>query len=184
MGHRIITLPGVLYIPELARKLIYVSKMDDAGVKTMFEKETRGMVQGELVLLRGAQIRTLYNMIGTTISDGCNSSIVPNIGVEEGKNPTVFGEKTMSWLKRLGHVEKKGLLKLHGKGIVEGMLNYSLDLDFCEHFLYGKWNRVRFSSSTSRAGGILQLVHRDVFGPVTIPSLGKSMYYVSFIDDF
>jgi hypothetical protein len=23
-----------------------------------------------------------------------------------------------------------------------------------------------------------------VFGPVTIPALGKSMYYVSFIDDF
>jgi transposase InsO family protein len=31
---------------------------------------------------------------------------------------------------------------------------------------------------------ILQLVHSDVFGPVSVPSLGKSMYYVSFIDAF
>jgi transposase InsO family protein len=35
-----------------------------------------------------------------------------------------------------------------------------------------------------RAEGILQLVHSDVFGPVSVPSLGKSVYYVSFIDDF
>jgi hypothetical protein len=31
---------------------------------------------------------------------------------------------------------------------------------------------------------ILQLVHSDVFGHVSVPSLGKSVYYVSFIDDF
>jgi transposase InsO family protein len=50
--------------------------------------------------------------------------------------------------------------------------------------LYGKNNWVRFSSGATRVGGILQLVHNDVFGPVTIPSLGKFVYYVSFIDDF
>ena len=32
-------LHGVLHIPGLARNLIYVSKMDNAGVKTIFEKE-------------------------------------------------------------------------------------------------------------------------------------------------
>ena len=26
-------------------------------------------------------------------------------------------------------------------------------------------------------------MHSDVFGPVKVPSLGKSVYYVSFIDD-
>jgi hypothetical protein len=39
MDGRIQTLPGVLHIPRLARNLIYVRKMDDGGVKTMFEKE-------------------------------------------------------------------------------------------------------------------------------------------------
>ena len=36
-GGRIRTLPGVFHIPTLARNLISVSKMDDAGVKTVFE---------------------------------------------------------------------------------------------------------------------------------------------------
>eukprot|EP00253_Pinus_taeda_P029661 PITA_29661 len=39
-------------------------------------------------------------------------------------------------------------------------------------------------SSSKRAKQILYLVHSDVFGPVKDPSLGKSVYYVSFIDNF
>ena len=27
-------------------------------------------------------------------------------------------------------------------------------------------------------------MHNDVFGPVSVPSLGKYLYYVSFIDEF
>ena len=64
------------------------------------------------------------------------------------------------------------------------MSNFSVNFDFCEHCVYGKQNQVRFPSSATRAVGILQLVHSDVFGPVSVPSLGKSMYYVSFIDEF
>ena len=50
------TLPGVFHIPGLAKNLIYVRKMDDAGVKMVFEKETYRMVQGAMVLLKGVQI--------------------------------------------------------------------------------------------------------------------------------
>jgi hypothetical protein len=43
---------------------------------------------------------------------------------------------------------------------------------------------VRFPSGETRENGILELVHSDVFGPVIVPSLGGSLYYVSFIDYF
>ena len=77
---RIRTLPGVLHIPGLARNLIFVRKMDDARVKSVFEKETCRMVRGAMVLLQGVRIGTLYKLQGITISSGCNASIVPNIG--------------------------------------------------------------------------------------------------------
>jgi hypothetical protein len=41
---RIRTLPGVLHIPCMAKNLIFVRKMEDAGVKTIFEKGTCRMV--------------------------------------------------------------------------------------------------------------------------------------------
>ena len=43
---------------------------------------------------------------------------------------------------------------------------------------------VKFPSGATRAKGILKTLHSDVFGPVSIPSLGESLYYVSFIDEF
>ena len=43
-----------------------------------------------------------------------------------------------------------------------------------------------FGASTGgkRVKHILEPIHFDVFGPMNFPSLGKSVYYVSFIDDF
>ena len=52
--------------------------------------------------------------------------------------------------------------------MAEGMYDYTLDFDFCEHFLYDKQNWVRFSSGVVRAKGILELIHSDVFGPVLV----------------
>ena len=68
--------------------------------------------------------------------------------------------------------------------MVEGMYNSSLDFYFCEHCAYGKQNWVTFPSGAKRVNKILELVHSDVFGPMSVPSLGKSVYYVSFIDEF
>ena len=67
--------------------------------------------------------------------------------------------------------------------MVEGIHDYTLYFDFCEDCIYGKQNWVRFASGATRAKGILELIHSDVFGPVPVPSLGKYVYYVSFIDD-
>jgi hypothetical protein len=181
---RIRKLLVVLHIPILARNLIFVRKMDDAGVKTIFEKEASMMVQGEMVLLKGVRFGTLHKLQGSTISDGCNSSIVPYVGFEEERTPKVSREKVILWHQKLGHIGEKGLGLLQGNCMVEGMYNYSLDFNLCEHCVYGKYNRVRFPSGAMMVEGILQLVHGDVFGPVLVPSLGKFVYYISFIEEF
>jgi hypothetical protein len=181
---RIRNLPGVLNIPKLSRSLIAVSKLDDAGVDTVLGKGTCKMVQGEMVLMRGVKCGTLYKFLGNTYTNGCNSSVVPKQRNKEDKTNTVPGKKTMLWHQRLGHIGEKGLRTLHNKCMVEGMFDCTMDFDFYENCIYGKHNLVRFPSGATRAKGILELIHSDVFGPVSVPSLGKSMYYVSFIDDF
>ena len=101
----------------------------------------------------------------------------------QGKKGLLW-EKTMLWHKILWYIAEKGLQKLHGKGMVEGMYDCTLNFDLYEHCIYGKQNQVGFASGTTRKKGTLELIQNDVFGPMPIPSLGKSMYYVSFIDDF
>ena len=135
---RIRTLPGVLHIPKLSRSLIYVSKMDDAGVDTVFGKNTCKMVRGAMVLMRGVWCGTLYKLLGSTYTNGCNSFFVPEQINKEDKTNTVPGKKTVLWHQRLGHIGEKGLRTLHNKGMVEGMSNFTLDFDFCEHLIYGE----------------------------------------------
>jgi hypothetical protein len=81
-------------------------------------------------------------------------------------------------------LEKKGITTMHNEGMIEGFTECDLEVEFCEHFVYGKQSSVRFPSVATRENGILELVHSDVLVPVIVPSLGGSMYYVSFIYDF
>jgi hypothetical protein len=74
---RIRTLLGVLHIPKLARSLIYVSKLDDAGVDNILGKDTCNMVRGEMVFMRGVRCGTLYKLLARTYTNGCNSFVVP-----------------------------------------------------------------------------------------------------------
>jgi hypothetical protein len=90
----------------------------------------------------------------------------------------------MLWHERMGHIREKGLRAMHNKGMLEYFFECNLEVDFCEHCIYGKQVWVRFSSGVTREKGILELVHSSVFGLISMPSLGGSLYYVSFIDDF
>ena len=82
--------------------MISVSKMDDAGVKTVFEKDACKMVWGALVLMRGVWIGTL-KLQGSTVIDGCNSYVVPESGAESQqsmeKRPC-YGIKGLDILER------------------------------------------------------------------------------------
>ena len=55
---------GVLHILDLARNLIFVSKMSDAEVHILFQKDSCKMVRGAMVLMKGVQIGTLYKILG------------------------------------------------------------------------------------------------------------------------
>ena len=47
------TLPIVLHIPGLARNIVFINKMSNARLHTIFEKDSCKMVHGEMVLMRG-----------------------------------------------------------------------------------------------------------------------------------
>jgi len=73
---------------------------------------------------------------------------------------------------------------LKNKNLVEGLTDCNLDFDFCEHCIYGKQNHVHFNLSSHKSCGVLDVIHSKVFGPIDVPSIGNSTYYVSFIDDY
>ncbi|TXG74350.1 hypothetical protein EZV62_002929 [Acer yangbiense] len=71
--------------------------------------------------------------------------------VEEGY------ESADLWHKRLG---ERGLQELQKQGL---LCRDKLEkLDFCEHYVYGKATRVKFSSSIHKTKEILSYVHSDL----------------------
>ena len=55
---------------------------------------------------------------------------------------------------------------------------------FCEGCIFGKQHRLPFPTGWTRAKKIGQLVHSDVCGPISVPAVGGSVYFVTFKDDF
>jgi hypothetical protein len=59
-----------------------------------------------------------------------------------------------------------------------------IDLDFCEHCVYGKQKRGIFLKvGKEKKSERLELVHTDVWGLAQVSSLGGYRYYFTFIDD-
>jgi hypothetical protein len=59
--------------------MIFVSKMSDAGVHTLFQKDMCQNGQGVMVLMKGVRIGTLYKLLGNVDSTGCNNIVVPKV---------------------------------------------------------------------------------------------------------
>ena len=62
------TLMDELHISGLEINLIFVIKISDATVHTVFQKDSCNMVRGVMVLMKGVWIGSLYKMLGNVNS--------------------------------------------------------------------------------------------------------------------
>jgi hypothetical protein len=83
----------------------------------------------------------------------------------------------------MGHLHYRALSIL--REIVTGLPDFSVEQQgMCRGCALGKNAKVAFPSSESRSKGILDLIHSDVSGPMSVASMQGALYYVTFIDDF
>ena len=71
--------------------------------------------------------------------------------------------------------------KLHKDGILQTFDFESFDK--CEACLMGKLTRTSFTGHVERAIDLLEIIHNDVCGPMSIPARGGYLYFVTFTDD-
>ena len=88
------------------------------------------------------------------------------------------------WHKRLGHFHHKGLQFLQRNDMVRGLPNLEEKFSTYKACLMGKQFRFPFKESSWRATKKLQLIHSDLCGPQSTPSLNGNKYFIIFIDDY
>ncbi|KAA3475371.1 retrovirus-related Pol polyprotein from transposon TNT 1-94 [Gossypium australe] len=88
------------------------------------------------------------------------------------------------WHLRYGHLNIKGLKLLSQKEMVFGLPKIE-SLDLCEGCIFGKQCKKPFLVGNSRrASECLGLIHADICGPMETESLGGSLYFLLFTDDY
>ena len=83
--------------------------------------------------------------------------------------------------RRLGHIGVKRMKKLHADGLLES-LDYE-SLGACEPCLMGKMTKTPFSGTMERINDLLEIIHTDVCGPMSVDARGKYHYFLIFTDD-
>ncbi|KAG8502990.1 hypothetical protein CXB51_000989 [Gossypium anomalum] len=89
---------------------------------------------------------------------------------------------TKLWHMRLGHMSENGMAESSKRGLLDGQ--GICKLNFCEHCIFGKQKRVRFTRGIHNMKGTLEYIHSDLWGPSRVPSRGGANYMLTFIDDF
>ena len=79
------------------------------------------------------------------------------------------------------HIGIKCMKKLHADGLLES-LDYE-SLYACEPCLMGKMTKTPFSETMERATNLLEIIHIDVCGPMSVKAHGKYRYFLTFTDD-
>ena len=79
------------------------------------------------------------------------------------------------WHCHLGHIGVKRMKKLHADGLLES-LDYE-SFDTSESCLMGKMTKTMFFGKMERANNLLEIIHTDVCGPMSVEAHGGYHYF-------
>ena len=87
------------------------------------------------------------------------------------------------WHCRLGHPSLQRLVLLQSlvPNVITCNINKSFDCTICP---LAKQKRLSFPSSISSSSSCFDLVHADIWGPYSTPSLNGSKYFLTLVDDY
>ena len=167
-------LKNTLFILEIQNKLFSVSSaVREEGVVKFDKGEVTWENNGAKMLI-GKKYGKLYKLNGQS----------------QSKDTCCLAKKRESsvslWHQRFGHLNEADLKLLSRNQIVNGLeLAAGKGDDVCHGCELGKSKRFPFPKSSQRkTTKPLQLIHSDLCGPLNIPSVGGSRYFITFIDDY
>jgi hypothetical protein len=160
----------ILYVPGLKKNLISVSVLESKGYYVAFSK-------GKALLWSSNEDINTAITIGTRESGLYKiSGQVVQALVHETVNPCEL------WHRRLGHLNYNALPSL--QKMVTGMPVFSVEHDsIYKGCSLGKNTKKPYPLSNRKSNGILDLIHSDLCGPMSAPSMNGCIYYIIFTDD-
>ncbi|KAK1682009.1 hypothetical protein QYE76_042857, partial [Lolium multiflorum] len=172
-----ITLVDVMLVKTLGYNLLSVSALGKMGFAVFIDNDI-------VVLLWSKTLKVAF--VGYREH---NLYVVDFSGTTTSSAMCLFGKADVGWLwhRRLAHVNMRTLQSLHkGNHIVGLMENVSFAKDrVCRACVEGKMHDSPHPSKTIISSKrILELLHVDLFGPITHASLGAKKHCLVIVDDY
>ncbi|XP_021995650.1 uncharacterized protein LOC110892812 [Helianthus annuus] len=178
-----LTLENVNYVPELCYNLMSVSQVCDKGISVLFNDmeclflKLEYVVPSEMIMLTAPRQNNTYvlNMKNAKTNDNLTCLISKASEFE-----------SLLWHRRLGHVNFKNMNKLSKLNLVRGLPIKEFPFsEKCIACAQGKQHKKSHKSkAVNTITAPLQLMHMDLFGPISVKILAKSSYCLVITDDF
>jgi hypothetical protein len=173
------TIPDVYFVPGLKHNLISVGQLTQKGYRVSFENNVCTIFDIPPSKVVIARIKMTDNRMFPL---HMKSEMMEKIGASFKASSQ---DQAWIWHLRYGHLNFKALCLLQRNEMVKGLPPIQAPISSCESCILGKQHRLSFPKEKSyRAWAPLEIVHTDLCGPMKTPSLGGSIYFLTFIDDY
>ncbi|KAJ9566372.1 hypothetical protein OSB04_002338 [Centaurea solstitialis] len=177
LSNGFITFNQVAYVEGLMHNLLSISQLCDLGYKVIFDICACNVIndRGESVL-SGNRKENVYIINMDTQSEAESICFISEEAEKRG----------WLWHKRLSHLNFRTLHSLSSKDLVIGLPKLHILKDkVCSACERGNISRSSFKPKQNFSINTpLQLLHVDLCGPVSTPSLGGKRYILVIVDEF
>ncbi|KAL0448222.1 UNVERIFIED_CONTAM: Retrovirus-related Pol polyprotein from transposon TNT 1-94 [Sesamum latifolium] len=169
-NHIRIDLKDCYFVPSMVKNIISIPLLDSEGFKFLINKSYFYLVFDDVYHLLGTLVNGLYILQQSNL-----------IMIAQHKRKMNNHENAQIWHARLGHISKDKIRRLvDSKSLEIDNLDH---LPTCESYLKGKMTKKPFVGQSAIANGLLDLIHTDVCGSLSIPARGGFSYFITFTDD-
>lgn len=161
-----LTINDVLFVPDLAVSLLSLGVIDKRGHEVILK-------EGRCSIKRNGQLIATGRHLSSTLYTMDFEQVVPSVNLVQNERTSLE-----TWHRRLGHVHLEKVAKtINWNGPIPSNFN-------CEGCVYGKSHRQPFvKDEKKRMDNVGQLVHVDIAGPMSCPSIGGNRFFLLFKDD-
>jgi hypothetical protein len=171
-----LNLKNVLYVPNCAANLLSVRRMTADGSVMCFSDDAVFLKKGERFEKIGGMNGVHYR-IGSgkcRANEIRDTEEVTNLADADGKDFCIH-----EWHQKLGHRNLNDIRYMRKQGL---RIRNCTCSDVCEPCIKGKMARKKFPRSRRKLKQPLDLVVSDVCGYMQTESIGKKLYFITFID--
>lgn len=172
-------LTDVLLIPEASENLISVRHATKRGLDFRFNSDRCEIGRdGRKLATASCQGDAIYYLTGWSEHTASGDTALIS---RSSASPHL-------WHERFGHLGYENLARLPsmvtGMDVSAEQIEAAAEDGMCEPCALGKQHRAPFKQSMNKTIRPLALVHTDVCGPLALPSIGGSSYFLTVLDDY